>query len=1594
MGGKSSQSTQQIQIPPEVLARYNAVNARAETVADRPFQQYSTDPSAFVAPLTATQQAGIAGTNAYAQTAQPYYQAATQQLGGAQATALPFYGQAARQTAQAQDIGSQMAAMSSQTLGGAQDVGSKLAGLSYENLYGGQQAAAPLQRQAAGAFNQAYSGAQPYQAAATGLTLAGAQGVNPGELGPQQINQYMSPYLANVLQGTAALQNQMNQQAMSGQTGNAIRQGAFGGDRAGIAAANLAQQQQLANAKTFSDILNQGYGQALGTAQQQQQLGLSAAQANRAALQQAGQQLLGVGQQGYQQGMGYGQAQQGLGQQLFGQGATSAQQLASLGQQQFGQGLSAAQQQAALGQQQFAQGLGAAQQNAALGAGLYGMGSQTAQQLAALGVGSQSAGLQGAQAQMAAGQAEQQTEQAGKQALYNQFLQQQSYPFQVAQFLANIAMGTGALSGSTTQTNQSLSDKRLKENIKPVGKTFDGQTIYSYNFKGHPQTEIGLIAQEVEKHHPEAVGLAGGYRTVNYEKATDDAADRGHFATGGAAMGGGVMPYHAGEGFFDGGAVGYDPGIMQQILSSYERMYAPLQGQSGGLGAASFVPEGRLPVGQLMAAGDLPAAPSPIEGAQSMVSLGTGLGELGGNVGLWNYTDAQRARRGKKDEAEEKAYGGLAGARHPYADGGDTGSDEIVVEGRRPVEEEVKTIKVPSATPEPAKMAPVANVDTSKTMERPAFQKVGLDIPQVANQVGLTAAPGLTPLEDKTGEKMQGAAKMVATLAALSDRRAKENIKAVGKTFDGQTVYSYNYKGDHQTRMGLIAQEVEKRHPEAVGRAGGYKTVDYKKATGLAAHRGHFAFGGEADENTRAPGLDIPLQGNKVGLAAAAGLNPLQDKTGEFLKGASSAIETGQDIFGKKKAIGGEVDDTEFSPIAGIQHQLDPMNYINDLLSAPPKIEELAGSPAAERVEMMKRPVQVRRPKAGLAAANEGMRRDEPFMGDTGPMPSDLSMIARMIRGHEGTGKNPRSSAAAPYQMIDSTFVNQFRKLYPDRAAGMSNGDILAIRRTPEGYSLAEQMGPKLIEENVRFLKARGHAPTARNVYLAHFFGPQGAVKVLSADPSTPIEQIVGRDVVNANPFLRGEDATGALQFAENAMAKQQRMLSAPGKAFGGGLGGADITPFFSEDEGEPASYDEPQPSAGLGAAPVAPSSPATPAAETVPTKAQPKSRGLLGEIAHGDFVSGLGKGKATSWIPLLTGIGASMSGPYRGIVGLGQGLAAGAQAAQAQREFGRQQQETGIRATQAQTARMQLPISQQVADAQMLAAKTGNTNALEAIRTARSRLIMQMEAMGTNVETNPAYQQAVSDLRAAEKAIADAQNFKVEPVTATGKPQYLGDVSGALTDPAKAQRLAMGLQIGNVPGGEIPAAVASAARETGKIIDKSGRIVPAAGYPETQAGIEATVQAGPAAATANREAYTNAQEKWHNVRENVIPVLQQLPATLPETGLGGSALSKLASAVRVLASTQGYDASGINGSDPRSVITAAGEMLGVPVNADNPTSSVNAVLSALRARVVQIRNAARASGQWAKDNADPNTGLPNYARGNVIDIITKAMAQ
>ena len=67
------------------------------------------------------------------------------------------------------------------------------------------------------------------------------------------------------------------------------------------------------------------------------------------------------------------------------------------------------------------------------------------------------------------------------------------------------------------------SDKRLKENIKAVGKLNNGLTVYCFNFNGSKVPQIGLLAQEVKEVRPQAV-IEGddGYLRVRYDIACEE----------------------------------------------------------------------------------------------------------------------------------------------------------------------------------------------------------------------------------------------------------------------------------------------------------------------------------------------------------------------------------------------------------------------------------------------------------------------------------------------------------------------------------------------------------------------------------------------------------------------------------------------------------------------------------------------------------------------------------------------------------------------------------------------------------------------------------------------------------------------------------------------------------------------------------------------------------------------------------------------------------------------------------------------------------------------------------------------------------------
>ena len=351
---------------------------------------------------------------------------------------------------------------------------------------------------------------QPYANAATDLIQQGSQPIQLQQFNNQSVGQYMSPFMQNVMGSTVANINETNAQQQQQVLGNAIAKGAYGGDRAGIAQSELARQQNLANNATLANIANTGYNSALGQFNQMNQQGIQA-QLGSGQLAQSGAQGLGnLGTMGQNAALQQAQAQYGIG------GAQQQQKQAEL----------------STAYQNYLNQIAYPYQQAQFEGGLIsgvasGSGGTTTSTPAQPGAANQIIGGLGALGSLGSlfgggGGA------AGGMGGFGSMLGG------IGSGLGAAATGIGEGIGAAGVGLLSMfSDERMKENIHPVGKTFDGQNIYKYNYKGDPSTQIGLIAQEVEHKHPSAVGHSQGYKTVNYDEATKSAEHRGHFAAGG-----------------------------------------------------------------------------------------------------------------------------------------------------------------------------------------------------------------------------------------------------------------------------------------------------------------------------------------------------------------------------------------------------------------------------------------------------------------------------------------------------------------------------------------------------------------------------------------------------------------------------------------------------------------------------------------------------------------------------------------------------------------------------------------------------------------------------------------------------------------------------------------------------------------------------------------------------------------------------------------------------------------------------------------------------------------------------------------------------
>jgi hypothetical protein len=143
--------------------------------------------------------------------------------------------------------------------------------------------------------------------------------------GPQAYQAYMSPYQKDVIDTTLADFDLQAQKGMGAIADKAIGAGAFGGAREGVAQAEYMAGSDRNRAALQAQLLQQGFGQAQQSAQQQfqNQMGLATGQQGLLGRQISGLSTLGAGAQAQKQADL--SAEQQLAQQQLQQPLTAAQ---------------------------------------------------------------------------------------------------------------------------------------------------------------------------------------------------------------------------------------------------------------------------------------------------------------------------------------------------------------------------------------------------------------------------------------------------------------------------------------------------------------------------------------------------------------------------------------------------------------------------------------------------------------------------------------------------------------------------------------------------------------------------------------------------------------------------------------------------------------------------------------------------------------------------------------------------------------------------------------------------------------------------------------------------------------------------------------------------------------------------------------------------------------------------------------------------------------------------------------------------------------------------------------------------------------------
>lgn len=340
--------------------------------------------------------------------------------------------------------------------------------LGFDQVKAAAQSAQPGIAQAQGLLAQGYTpqqitamgynpttaaGGQDVTAQNIGLGGAGGGAYQPGQVSAgtvtantfpgANLSAYMNPYIQNVVDATGTDIERQRQQAIAQGQAQATAAGAYGGSRHGVSDSLTNEAAGRTQAMSSGQLRSAGFTQAQNAISNDQNREFQASDANARYGLQAGIANQGAGLQAADLGLRGAMANQ------------SANLQAGMANQDNARAYGLFNADAANQAGQF----GAAATNRAAeanqNAGLQGaqLEQSRAGMIADTAIAGQTAGLQGANANYQAGAAQQNTNQAAMDAAYQQWQNQQKFPYEYQQFLQGFR-GTPGQVETTVQPNQ------------------------------------------------------------------------------------------------------------------------------------------------------------------------------------------------------------------------------------------------------------------------------------------------------------------------------------------------------------------------------------------------------------------------------------------------------------------------------------------------------------------------------------------------------------------------------------------------------------------------------------------------------------------------------------------------------------------------------------------------------------------------------------------------------------------------------------------------------------------------------------------------------------------------------------------------------------------------------------------------------------------------------------------------------------------------------------------------------------------------------------------------------------------------------------